>query len=284
MALRWCILGGAGLLGRAFGRRLPEATRLTHAACDITRPAEVTAALERERPDVVVLCAAMTAVDACEGDQPRAQALNAVAPGDVARAADRLGARLVHLSTDYVFDGRSRAAWREDDATGPLSVYGATKLEGERAVRGVLGDDALIVRAQWLYGQGGPDFVDAILSAARQRSVLRVVEDQRGAPTQVDALADAIVRLVGCDARGTVHFAASGACNRAEWARAILSAAGLNVQVEPCTTAEFPRPAARPANSVFDLSRYIALTGDTPADWSAEVMEFVARSARAPTQ
>jgi dTDP-4-dehydrorhamnose reductase len=92
------------------------------------------------------------------------------------------------------------------------------------------------------------------------------------------------MRLVGCDARGTVHFAASGACNRAEWARAILSAAGLNVQVEPCATAAFPRPAARPANSVFDLSRYIALTGDTPADWSAEVMDFVARSALAPIQ
>jgi len=273
-----------GLLGRAFGRRLPEAIRLPRAACDITQPAEVTAALARARPDVVVLCAAMTAVDACEADVASAQALNAVAPGEVARAADRLGARLVHLSTDYVFDGRSRAAWREDDATGPLSVYGATKLEGERAVRGVLGDDALIVRAQWLYGEGGPDFVGAILSAAQQRSVLRVVDDQRGAPTQVDALADAIIRLVGCDARGTVHFAASGACSRAEWARAILEAARLNVQVEPCTTAEFPRPAARPANSVFDLSRYIAITGDTPADWSTGVMGFVARTARAPLQ
>jgi len=273
-----------GLLGRAFGRRLPEAIRVPRAACDITQPAEVTAALARARPDVVVLCAAMTAVDACEADVASAQALNAVAPGEVARAADRLGARLVHLSTDYIFDGRSRAAWREDDATGPLSVYGATKLEGERAVRGVLGDDALIVRAQWLYGEGGPDFVGAILSAAQQRSVLRVVDDQRGAPTQVDALADAIIRLVGCDARGTVHFAASGACSRAEWARAILEAARLNVQVEPCTTAEFPRPAARPANSVFDLSRYIAITGDTPADWSTGVMGFVARTARAPLQ
>lgn len=282
--MRWCILGGMGLLGRAFGRRLPEAIRVPRAACDITQPAEVTAALARARPDVVVLCAAMTAVDACEADVASAQALNAVAPGEVARAADRLGARLVHLSTDYVFDGRSRAAWREDDATGPLSVYGATKLEGERAVRGVLGDDALIVRAQWLYGEGGPDFVGAILSAAQQRSVLRVVDDQRGAPTQVDALADAIIRLVGCDARGTVHFAASGACSRAEWARAILEAARLNVQVEPCTTAEFPRPAARPANSVFDLSRYIAITGDTPADWSTGVMGFVARTARAPLQ
>jgi len=284
VSTRWCILGGAGLLGRAFGRRLPEAVRLSHAACDVTQPAAVAAALEQARPDVVVLCAAMTAVDACETDAARARALNAVAPGEVARAVARVGARLVHLSTDYVFDGASRAAWREDDPTGPLSVYGATKLDGECAVRDVLGESALVVRAQWLYGEGGPDFVGAILAAAGQRDVLRVVEDQRGAPTQVDALADAIIRLVRADAQGTVHFAASGACSRATWARSILEAARLDVRVEPCATSAFPRPAARPACSVFDLGRYIALTGVTPADWVTEVESYVKRGARAPGQ
>jgi dTDP-4-dehydrorhamnose reductase len=271
----WLVLGGHGLLGRALGRVLPDARRLGRAECDVTDPVAVRETLETLRPQVVVLSAAFTAVDQCEAAPDAARRLNAEAPGWVAESARAVGARLVHLSTDYVFDGRSRQAWREDDPVGPLSVYGATKLDGEDAVRAVLGEAALIVRAQWLYGPGGPDFVGAILRAARTTPRLRVVDDQTGSPTHVDDLARALHALVDLDARGTVHFSASGACTRAEWARLIVEAAGLDVPVEPCRTEDFPRPAARPQNSVFDLARFSAWVGEAPAPWAPRVRAFV---------
>ncbi len=272
----WLVLGGQGLLGRALGRVLPEVRTLGRAECDVTDPEAVRDTLEGLRPEVVVLCAAFTAVDACEAAPDAARRLNADAPGWVAESARAVGARLVHLSTDYVFDGRTRSAWREDDPVGPLSVYGATKLGGEDAVRAVLGEAALIVRAQWLYGPGGPDFVGAILRAARTSPRLRVVDDQTGSPTHVDDLAHALRTLVDVGAQGTVHFSASGACTRDAWARVILEAAGLDVPVDPCRTEDVPRPAARPANSVFDLARFTAWVGGPPAPWAPRVRTFVA--------
>jgi dTDP-4-dehydrorhamnose reductase len=258
---------------------LPDARRLGRAECDVTDPNAVRKALDALRPQVVVLCAAFTAVDACEAAPEAARRMNTDAPGWVAESARDAGARLVHLSTDYVFDGRSRQAWREDDPVGPLSVYGATKLGGEEAVRSVLGEAALIVRAQWLYGPGGPDFVGAILKAARTTPRLRVVDDQTGSPTHVDDLARALRALVEVDARGTVHFSAAGACTRAEWARTLLTAAGLSVLVEPCRTEDVPRPAARPRNSVFDLERYTTWVGEAPPPWAPRVQAFVASAA-----
>lgn len=261
------VLGAGGLLGRALVTR-PGVRGLTRAEADVEDPPGLAEAIRRARPAWVINAAAFTQVDRCESEPERAFAVNASGAANVARACAETGVRLLHLSTDYVFDGRGDAPWREDDPVAPLSAYGRSKLAGEEAVRAILGPDALIVRAQWLYGAGGPDFVQAILQAARGRDSLAVVSDQRGTPTWTHTLADLLLRLIAAGAIGTVHASASGACTRAEWAEAILSMAGLaHVRVEPCGSDRYPRPAPRPANSVFDLGRYQTLSGHTPPHW-----------------
>lgn len=273
------VLGAQGLLGRALvGTRTPGLVGLDRTLCDVTAPDAVAAALQRLQPRWVVNCAAFTAVDRCETEPERAFAVNGFAAGVVARACLHAGARLVHLSTDYVFNGHGSRPWREDDAPDPLSVYGRSKRVGENAVRAALGDSALIVRAQWLYGPGGPDFVGAILALATTRDRLKVVSDQRGAPTEAAVLAHLLLGLMAVSASGVVHAACAGACTRAEWATAILASRRPPVTVEPCATAEFPRPAPRPENSVFDLSRLTSILGEVPPAWDAVLADYMART------
>ena len=277
------VLGAGGLLGRALARVdwSPGVVQpLGRTEGDVLDPDGLLRRLTLERPDWVINCAAFTAVDRCETEPLRAQALNGDAAGAVARICGELGARLLHLSTDYVFDGRRAEPWSEADPPNPLSVYGRTKLAGELAVTEALGDAALIARTQWLYGPGGPDFVEALRRAAEGRSRLAVVDDQRGTPTHVDTLAGLLQRLMRADATGIVHVSASGACSRAEWARAIFAALESPVDIENCGTDRYPRPAPRPANSVFDLSRFRALTHHTPPAWEDDLR----RALRAPEQ
>jgi dTDP-4-dehydrorhamnose reductase len=218
--------------------------------------------LREHRPDVVVHSAAWTAVDLCEGDPQRAEAVNASGTRHVVRGAGDVGARVVYLSTDYVFDGTKESPYVEDDPTNPLSVYGRTKLGGELATRA----EDTIVRTSWVCGRHGGNMVKTILRLAGEHERLGFVDDQRGHPTFADDLAAAIVGLVEGEHAGTFHVTNQGAVSWFELAQAVLEAAGDDPsRVDPVTTADMPRPAPRPANSVLE-NRALADAGLPPLD------------------
>jgi dTDP-4-dehydrorhamnose reductase len=256
------VTGAGGQLGRALLRRLGGAgVGLPHAELPIEDAAAVARALDAHRPDRVVNAAAYTQVDRAESEPGIAFAANRDGAAHVARACAARGIRLVHLSTDYVFDG-TRPSWREDDPTGPLNVYGRSKLAGEQAVLDAH-PGALVVRTSWLFSRDGANFVTTMLRLARQRPVLRVVADQRGCPTHADDLARALLAL---EATGVVHFAGDGPTTWHGFATAIFAAARLEVTIEPIATSDYPTPARRPMSSVLDTSRARAL-GVVPAPW-----------------
>ncbi len=274
------VFGSGGLRGTPLCALL--ATRgvvrgFKHADCDITDEGRVRDVLGAARPDVVINCAAFTKVDDCEARAEEVLRVNGAGAGNVARAARDVGARVVQVSTDYVFDGKKAGEYVEDDVTGPeavLSSYGRSKLAGERAVIEA-GGAWLIVRTSWVFGPAGPNFVATILKAGRERPELQVVNDQRGRPTYAPDLAGAIVSLVEAGARGVVHAANSGACTWFEFACEIVRRAGLTTPVRPCTTAEYPRPARRPANSVLDTSKFERLTGGAMRSWGEALAEYL---------
>jgi len=225
-----------------------------HAGLDVTDAEAVRARLEAERPDAVVNCAAYTNVDGAEEEREAAFRLNGEAPGIVSGAAASVGAKVVHLSSDYVFDGRKGEPYVESDAPAPLSAYGASKLAGE-APTAAANPRHFVVRSAWLFGLGGRNFVDTMLRLARERGEVRVVDDQVGSPTFCGDLAAALVELVAGEAYGVHHIAGGGACSWAELAAEALRRAGADCRVVPVTTAEFPRPAARPACSALRSER-----------------------------
>jgi dTDP-4-dehydrorhamnose reductase len=228
-----------------------EVSALDHAALDIVDRDAVMQAVTTLRPHAIVNCAAWTAVDACESDPDRAFASNALAVRHVAEAARRVGAHVCHISTDYVFDGEKAAPYHEWDAPSPRSVYGASKLAGERE----LDPDATIVRTSWVCGEHGANMVKTILRVAGEREQLSFVDDQCGHPTFTADLAGVIRRLVVDRRPGVFHVTNQGAVSWFEFAQAVMSAAGHDpARVAPITTAELepPRPAPRPANSVLD--------------------------------
>ena len=251
-----------------------DATGLARAELDIADADAVRDALDRARPDVVVNCAAYTDVDAAEADEEAALAVNGAGAGHVAEAAAALGAWTIHVSTDYVFDGSGREPYVESDPVGPRSAYGRSKLAGERAVARAAPGAHTIVRASWLFGAGGPSFPRTILRLAESHDELRVVSDQVGCPTFTGHLAPALVEL-GTSGRlaGITHVAAAGRCSWFEFAREIVARAGVDCAVRPCTTAEFPRPAPRPAFSVLASERGRAVP--RLPGWRAGLEEFV---------
>jgi dTDP-4-dehydrorhamnose reductase len=235
---------------------------------DFLDPAGIEATVLGVKPDVVVNAAAYTAVDRAEGDAERAMQVNALTPGVIAAAAQQVGAALVHYSTDYVFDGSGTRAWREDDPTGPLSVYGRTKLAGEQRIAAGLQRHA-ILRTSWVYAARGGNFAKTMLRLARERSELKVVDDQFGAPTGADLLADLtahVVRGLLADARkaGTYHVAAAGETNWHDYARFVVGKARQlgeilqagPEQVLPVPSSAFPTPARRPHNSRLATDRF----------------------------
>lgn len=228
------------------------------------------------RPDVIVNAAAYTAVDRAEGEAQQAHAVNARAPQLLAEEARRLGAYLVHFSTDYVFDGAKRTPYVESDQPHPLQVYGRSKLEGERAVRAA-GCRHAILRTSWIYAHRGKNFVLTMLQKARTQAKLRVVADQHGAPTwafDVATVAASLLRLPELP-EGTFHAAASGATTWCEFAREIFRLAGMATTVEAVSTAEYPTPSARPAYTVLDSTLLPRKTG-IPAigDWKDRLSAF----------
>jgi dTDP-4-dehydrorhamnose reductase len=205
-------------------------------------------------PDVVIHAAAYTNVDQAEREPDRAMRINADGTRRVAQAAAEVGAKLVYLSTDYVFDGRKRAPYVETDEPHPINAYGRSKLQGEREAFAHC-PNTLVIRTSWLYGRTGKNFVRTVLQLATEQPVLRVVADQRGCPTHARDLADALRRVLPLDLRGILHIAGEGDCTWHEFAREIVSLMGLSAVVEPISTAESRRAARRPAYSVLSCRR-----------------------------
>ncbi|HEX7290436.1 MAG TPA: dTDP-4-dehydrorhamnose reductase [Conexibacter sp.] len=261
--MRLLVTGAGGMLGRDVVRAAREAgdevVALARAELDVTDADAVAAAVASARPDAVVNCAAWTDVDGAEADPAGAHAVNADALGHLARATAAAGARLVHVSTDYVFDGErapDAPAYVESDPTGPRSVYGASKLAGERAIAAVDGLSHAIVRSSWLFGVGGGNFAATMLALAAERDEVTVVDDQIGCPTATAHLAPALLQLARTpDAHGVFHVAGAGRCSWRDFAVEIFRQADTGTRALPCTTAEMPRPAPRPAFSALISER-----------------------------
>jgi dTDP-4-dehydrorhamnose reductase len=257
--MRVLITGAAGMLGRDLAAAAAGAghdvVARSRAELDIGDLAAARAAIRDASPDAVVNCAAYTNVDGAEREPGLAHAINGAGAGHVAAAAAEVGAHVVHVSSDYVFDGGKREPYLESDPTGPRSQYGSSKLAGEQAVAENAPDAHTIVRSSWLFGVHGHCFPATIARLAHERDTLSVVDDQVGCPTFTGHLAPALVALAAAPPAGLLHVAAAGECSWFEFAREIVTATGAETEISPCTTAEFPRPATRPAYSVMRSER-----------------------------
>ena len=250
------ITGAKGMLGRTLMRRLGEHTcqGTDLDDCDITRAAAVDALIGAGKPDVVIHAAAMTAVDDCQEQEDLAYAVNAVGSANVAAACHRHGARLIAISTDYVFSGELDRPYHEFDCPDPKTAYGRSKRAGEQNVQ-IHCPNSLILRIAWLYGPGGPSFLHTMLRLGSQDGdALKVVADQIGTPTSTDAVAEGITKLLPLPIVGIMHLTCEGETSWYGFAQRIFQLAGLTREVTPCTTAQYPRPAPRPANSRLDNS------------------------------
>jgi len=281
------ITGAKGQLGRelvdeasAKGIRIVAAGRDD---LDITQAESVMAYVCEAAPRAIINCAAYTAVDKAESDSKTAHAINALGPEHLARAAAELDVPLLHVSTDYVFDGSKAGAYTEDDPVAPLGAYGRSKEEGERRVRAAH-QKHIVLRTSWVYGPHGNNFLKTMLRLACERDELRVVADQRGCPTATIDLARALLAAEAAASSGralwgTFHFAGTGATTWHGFASEIVSTAapmgGRSVPVHPIATRDYPTPAKRPANSELDSSRFAASFGYVSAPWQERVREVV---------
>ena len=273
------IVGGKGLLGTNIASVLRKRFDLTVSdidTWDITDRISGEAHVEKYRPDVVVNLAAITDVDACEDEKKDlAERVNGFGPGVVARICAERNIRFVHFSTDYVFDGTKRLPYKEDDPTAPLSVYGATKLMGEKAAV-EQNPASLIVRGQWLYGEGGENFITKIVNIARQTGAVRVVNDQKGSPTYAKELAEPLAVLIEKGKTGVYHLANSGSCTWFDFAGEVFSLLNMDVSLTPVSSTEFPMKAARPSYSVFDMWKFQKATGLKMRPWQEALREYLA--------
>jgi len=260
--MKLLITGAAGMLGRdlmlAAGNAGHDVVGFGRAELDVTDAAALERKLDLERPDVVVNCAAWTDVDGAEEAEEAAFAVNGTGAGNVAAAADAVGAAVVHVSTDYVFDGAKGAPYVESDQPAPLSAYGRTKLAGEELVAAA-GERHFVVRSAGLFGIGGGNFVETMLQLAATRTEVTVVRDQIGSPTYTWHLAYGLVRLIEGSDFGIHHMAAAGQCSWYEFAREIFELAEVDCRVLSVTTEEFSRPAPRPAFSALTSQREHAI-------------------------
>jgi dTDP-4-dehydrorhamnose reductase len=273
LAMRILVLGSSGQVGwelqRALGP-LGQVMTLDYPDVDYTRPHELGAIVREARPEVVVNAAAYTDVDGAESEPEVAHRINAAAPGELAEAVRRQRAALIHYSTDYVFDGKKKVPYVESDRPAPISAYGESKLAGERAIEQV-GGAYLTLRTSWVYSLRRPSFVTKVLAWSREHTTLRVVTDQVSNPTWARHLAEATALVLARGGEGTVgwirthaglyHLAGSGAASRLDWARAILNhdphpEEQIAEEVKPAVSADFPMPAARPAFSALNCSRF----------------------------
>ncbi len=274
-ALRWLVVGAGGMLGHDLVNALAarHVDGLTHADLDITDSAAVEKAIDGY--DVVVNTAAWTAVDAAEDHEPEAFAVNALGPARLAAACARTGARLVHVSTDYVFSGDAAAPYPEDAPVAPRSAYGRTKAAGEWTVRAALPDLSWVVRTAWLYGEHGPNFVKTMIRLERDKDTLDVVDDQRGQPTWSRDVARQIVSLVDASApAGNYHATSSGETTWFGLTRRIFELLGADPErVRPTTSDRFPQPAPRPAYSVLGHGAWARAGIEPVRDWAPALDE-----------
>ncbi len=283
--MKMLVTGAGGQLGSDLTAGVPEGhfvVGLGHKDLDISRPEVIGPVLDVHRPDVLVNCAAFTAVDLCESERDRALEINGLAPGYLAEETRRRGIRFVHISTDYVFNGAARSPYAVDDPIDPRSEYGRSKAEGERRVLAA-NPEAVIVRTAWVYGPGKNNFPWKILSRAVSNEILRVVDDQRGSPTWSRELAHALWRLSGRrDINGILHWTASGDCTWYEFAISLVEGArrrGVKLAVnsiERISSSAFAAPASRPSYSVLSLDRWNRLFPDCiPSHWTDQMNRYL---------
>ncbi|RAR42388.1 dTDP-4-dehydrorhamnose reductase [Paenibacillus sp. MDMC362] len=278
------VTGAHGQLGRdvihIFDQAGHEVIPCSRQELDITSLDQCRQVISSHKPDCVVHCAAYTAVDAAEADIDGAYLVNAIGTRNVAQSADRVGAKLVYISTDYVFNGTSAGAYHEFDLTDPRTVYGQSKLSGEQIVKD-FSTKWFIVRTSWVFGLWGSNFVKTMLRLGQEKPLLQVVDDQKGSPTYTVDLARFLLQMSATEKYGIYHASNSGSCTWYEFTQAIFEEArdqlGLEItaELQPCTTAHFPRPAPRPANSVMDhLSIRLNQLQDLP-HWREGLKEFM---------
>jgi len=275
------IAGATGLLGSALMREWKddEVSGFGLDDLDIRKAGQVQQAVERTRPQWIVLAAAYTDVDGCESNPELAIAVNRDGAANVAKAAKNIGAKLLFLSSDYVFDGKNTAPYEASAPRNPQSVYGRSKAEAEVQLLEII-PDCCILRTAWLFGVGGKCFPDTILKAAATRPSLNVVNDQRGCPTYNVDLARAIVQLCHKDGKGILHVTNSGDCTWFEFAREIVRSAGLSTDVHPTSTLEMARPAPRPAYSVLS-AKSLQIYGISMPSWPDALRRYLKERASA---
>jgi dTDP-4-dehydrorhamnose reductase len=275
--MKLLVTGAGGMLGRdvmlAAGNAGHDVIGFGHTELDVTDAAALEGRLDLERPDVVINCAAWTDVDGAEGSEEAAMAVNGTGAGKIAAAAARVGASVVYVSSDYVFDGAKRAPYVEGDQPGPLSAYGRTKLAGEEATAAA-NPRHFVVRSSWLFGIGGNNFVETMLRLSASQNEVLVVHDQVGSPTYTWHLAYGIVRLIEGLEYGIHHMAAGGQCSWYEFAREIFEQAGIECKVLSATTDMLGRPAPRPPFSALESQREHAI--ELPA-WQDGLAGYIAQ-------
>ncbi|MEG4118692.1 dTDP-4-dehydrorhamnose reductase [Microcoleus sp. N9_B4] len=286
------LAGGSGQLAQELQPILlssGEVIALDRTRLDLSQPESIRQAMAEIQPDLVVNSGAYTAVDKAESEPELAYAVNGIAPGIFAEECEKLGASLIHFSTDYVFDGSRGSAYLETDSTNPLGTYGKSKLAGEEAIRKA-GNRHIIIRTAWVYGNGGKgNFVKTMLRLGKEREEIRVVTDQIGSPTwtgDLGAATSQIIPLLGPETFGTYQYTNSGVCSWYDFAIAIFEEAaqlGLPLKVQrviPITTAEYPTPAKRPAFSVLSTVKISALLGTYPPHWRQGLRQMLAREVK----
>jgi dTDP-4-dehydrorhamnose reductase len=273
--MRVMILGKSGQVARELASvswsGVGSVAQFGRAECDLADANAIMRAADAVRPDVIVNAAAYTAVDRAESEPDVARAVNCDGPAALAKACQKSGTILIHLSTDYVFDGSKPGAYREDDPVTPLSVYGRTKADGENAIRETV-PAHVIVRTSWVFASHGRNFVHTMLRLAAERPEIRIIDDQRGAPTAARDIAGAIASIIQSIARGkhawgTFHYTSSEPTTWYGFARAILDQAGRQARLFPISTAEYETPARRPLNSVLDCTRIARAYGIDQPNW-----------------
>ncbi len=245
-----------------------------HEKLDITLEDEVSKFISSHAPDIILNCAAFTNVDKCETEREMAFKVNASGPKYIASAAKECGARVIHISTDFVFDGSNDSPYNEDNRTNPLSEYGRTKLEGERNIQDYC-NSFLIVRTSWLFGHHGVNFVEKMLELAGHKKELSIVTDETGSPTYTADLAEALWVLIKKGCEGIFHVANEGSCSRYEWAKYIFETLSYNIKVNPIKSSQYKRPAKVPLNSTLNCQKLTTITGTQMRPWQEALSAYL---------
>jgi len=278
------ITGSNGMLGTDFVDLLKnrkasldpnlEFIEAPHEVLDITREDTISGFISTHTPDIIVNCAAFTNVDKCETESETAFNVNALGPKYLATAAKECGARLIHISTDFVFDGNGDRPYIEKDQTNPLSEYGRTKLEGEKNIQSHC-NSYLIVRTSWLFGHNGINFAAKMLELAEQNKELSIVTDEIGSPTYTPDLAVALWTLIKQKCEGVINVSSYGSCSRYEWAEYIFKMMGYKIKINPIKSSQYKRPAKVPLNSTLNCQKFTTITGMRMRPWQEAVESYL---------